>query len=62
MPPLMTAAALKAGRSSTSTFTEPVTPVAAAGAIGEISLGEMLVTRAAWPPTSTVSVDRKPMP
>ena len=27
-----------------------------------ISLGEMLVTMAGWPPTRTVSAERKPMP
>ena len=50
------------GRSSTSTSTEPVTPAAAAGAMAVISLGEMLVMIAGWPPTSTVSARRKPMP
>ena len=50
------------GRSSTSTLTEPVTQLAAAGAMAVISLGEMLVIRACWPPTCTVSVERKPMP
>ena len=50
------------GGSSTSTSTEPVTPVAAGGAMAVISLGEMLVTSAGWPPTSTVSASRKPMP
>jgi hypothetical protein len=32
-----------------------VTPLAAAGAMAAISLGEMLVTTADWPPTMTVS-------
>jgi hypothetical protein len=50
------------GRSSTSTSTEPVTPLAAGGAMAVISLGEMLVTRPGWPPTRTVSARRKPMP
>ena len=50
------------GWSSTSMSTEPVTPLAAAGAMAVISLGEMLVTTAAWPPTWTVSARRKPMP
>jgi hypothetical protein len=27
-----------------------------------ISFGEMLVTSAGWPPTSTVSAELKPMP